>query len=175
MADVHLHDVPQHVVTCMRHALMADVPVQAVHRVRFHQYECPIEDEMVAMRFGGLAVTGLEPAKFWVDVTAPPRAPLTWVTDRHLQGPDAHRVVRHPAGPVLLAPLLAGQTLRATCRTALGTGRAHTKWTSVHPVVRETGPDQFTLTLKTTGAPTASLGRRRTRGPPSPGRLPGRV
>jgi hypothetical protein len=63
-----------------RHALMADVAVQAVDRVTFHQYNGPLESSMVAHRLGQLPITGKEPLQFELKVEAPEDAPVTWVT-----------------------------------------------------------------------------------------------
>ena len=45
----------------VRHALMADLCVQAVTHVTFNTYECPLEDELIALRLGQLAIRGDTP------------------------------------------------------------------------------------------------------------------
>ena len=147
-ADVR---VPAHITVCvknlLRHALMADVRTQAVTHVTFNVYECPLEDELVAMRLGQLAVRGDTPYAFRIRRTADADAPLTWVTSDDIDDPCA-RVVMPNSGRFVLAPLLAGATFDVVCHTRAGTGRAHAMWNSVH-VAR---PQDDVFRLETTGA-----------------------
>ena len=159
--------------TLVRHALFADVAVQAVDRVTFHAWSGLVESSLVAHRMGQLAVRGLEPLSFELKFSAPADAPLTWVTTEHITG-DGGRVVRgggdrlNTEEPLLLIPLLAGQRVHLTCTTSLGSGRRKATWNSVFPIVRVVGeeevaaaaggkaavlsPQPFTVTVETTGA-----------------------
>jgi DNA-directed RNA polymerase alpha subunit len=138
-----------------RHALMADVAVQAVDRVTFHQYNGPLESSMVAHRLGQLPITGKEPLQFELKVEAPTDAPLTWVTAADITG-DGGRVVKgdgpHGSSGFLLVPLLAGQRVHVTCSTSLGTGRQRTTWNSTFPVIKRTEDGKGVLKVETTGA-----------------------
>jgi hypothetical protein len=141
----------------MRHALMADVPVQAVDRVTFHAYDGPLECAMVAHRFGQLPIRGKQPVTFDVKLEAATNAPLTWVTTAHIVSDDGGQVVRGTEGgydEFLLVPLLAGQRLHVTCQTSLGTGRRRTTWASVFPVFKHVNENACILKVETTGAVT---------------------
>lgn len=140
-----------------RHALMADVPVQAVDKVTFHVWDGLVESSLIAHRLGQLPVKGLEPVSFDVDVTAALDAPLTWVTTDDITGDDG-RVVRGTEDGIgsgfLLVPLLGGQRAKLTCHTSLGTGRRHAVWNSVFPVVQRDERGDVTFIVETTGAVT---------------------
>ena len=144
----------------MRHALMADVPVQAVDRVTFHAYDGPLECAMVAHRFGQLPIRGTQSATFDVQLEAAADAPLTWVTTAHIVGDEAGQVVKGTEGgkatcdEFQLVPLLAGQRLHVTCQTSLGTGRRRTTWASVFPVFKHVNENTCILKVETTGAVT---------------------
>ena len=152
--------------TVIRHALLADVPVQAVDHVTFHAWDGLVESSLIAHRMGQLPIRGLDPLVFELKFKAPEDAPLTWVTANHITG-DNNRVVRgvDHEEPFLLVPLLAGQRVHLTCTTTLGTGRRKATWNSVFPVIKvETNkedPCPFTITVETTGAltPTEAMDR----------------
>ena len=153
-SDTHVRasiSTDPHVSNCvknvLRHALMADIVTQSVTHVTFNVYESPIEDEIVALRLGQLAVRGDAPYAFRVRKTACKQTPLTWVTSDDIEDP-ARRVVMPPSGRFLLAPLLENATLDVVCHTSAGTGRQHTLFSCVH-VAR---PDPDTFELETTGA-----------------------
>ena len=131
----------------LRHALMADVSAQAATHVTFHRFECPVEDELISLRLGQLAVRGDTPYAFRIRKTAPADAPLTWVTSDDIEDPQ-NRVVKPLSGRFMLAPLLRGAALDVECHTQAGTGRKHTMWTNVH-VARE---EEDVFLLETTGA-----------------------
>ena len=141
----------------LRHALMADVPVQAVDRVTFHTYDGPLESAMIAHRLGQLPIRGLTDLSFDVKVQAAATAPLTWATAAHITG-DSGRVVTgteaapDTSDPFLLVPLLASQQVHVTCHTSLGTGRRRTTWASVFPVFTHVDEQTCVLTVETTGA-----------------------
>ena len=147
-ADV---SIPANVDNCLknllRHALMADVVTQGVTHVTFHTYESPIEDEIVSLRLGQLAVRGDTPYAFRICKAAPRDAPLTWVTSDDILDPDK-RVVQPPSGRFCIVPLLAGARFDVTCFTQAGTARAHTLFNSVF--VSRPADAQFRL--ETTGA-----------------------
>jgi len=159
-----LSDADVSVANLIRHALMADVPVQAVDQVTFHQYNGPLESAMIAHRMGQLPVRGLEPLQFTLKKEAPLDAPLTWATSLDITEDDG-RVVKGVqegiASGFLLVPLLAGQKVHLTCRTSLGTGRQRSTWNSVFPVVEHNEADlrTFDIHIETTGAiqPEAAL------------------
>lgn len=141
----------------MRHALLADVTVQAVNRVTFpHGYGgLIIEDAMTAHRIGQLPICGSTPCTFVIKKTAPDDAPLTWVTSDDIVEDDETEgsCVYRPAGSrFLIAPLLAGQRFHAVATTAAGSGRKHTLWSSVFLSIhkRDDGKDAFCI--QTTGA-----------------------
>lgn len=142
----------------LRHALMADVPVQAVDRVTFHAYDGPLECAMVAHRFGQLPIRGSQALTFDVQLEAAVDAPLTWVTTAHIVTDDGGQVVRGTEGgkdtcnEFLLVPLLAGQRLHVTCQTSLGTGRRRTTWASVFPLFNHINENACILKVETTGA-----------------------
>jgi hypothetical protein len=150
----------------LRHALLADVPVQAVDRVTFHAYDGPLECALVAHRLGQLPVRGLTDLSFDVRGVGPATAPLTWITAAHITG-DGGRVVKGDEGATAetgavapaeaadafqLVPLLAGQQVHVTCHTSLGTGRRRTTWASTFPVFTHTDERSCTLSVETTGA-----------------------
>ncbi len=157
--------------TVVRHALFADVEVQAVDRVTFHAWDGLVESSLIAHRMGQLPIMGLTPLTFELKFKAPDNAPLTWVTADHITN-DGGRVVRGGSdGPFLLVPLLAGQRVHVTCTTSLGSGRRKATWNSVFPVVKVEDEERdntnekdaldaksstttlaFTVTVETTGA-----------------------
>ena len=143
--------------TLVRHALFADVPVQAVEKVTFLHWDGLVESSLIAHRMGQLPVTGLEPLTFELNFKAPADAPLTWATTEHITG-DEGRVVRGispTSAGFLLVPLLAGQHVHLVCTTSLGTGRRRATWNSAFPVVSVISPSEFLITVETTGACTA--------------------
>jgi len=151
---VHSADLP--LCNLLRHALLADVPVQAVEKASFYAWDGPIERSMVALRLGQLPVRGLEPLTFEIKVRASLDAPLTWVTSEDVVGDD-YRVRRFKDGSrFLIAPLLAGQSLHVVCQTSLGTGRRRTQWSSVFPVMVSQEDGSCLFTVETTGACTAA-------------------
>jgi DNA-directed RNA polymerase subunit D len=143
----------------IRHALFADVPVQAVSRVTFYAWDGLTGSEFIAHRLGQLPIRGLGPLRFEICVRAPARAPLTWVTAADIVG-DGGRVVKGDVDaygklqPFLLVPLLAGQRVHVVCETELGTGRRHTTWSSVLPTMRPDPErdDACDFIVETTGA-----------------------
>jgi len=147
----------------IRHALMADVPVQACDNVTFHAWDGRIESSMIAHRVGGIPIRGLDPLEFTIKVAAPDNKPLTWVTSLDIKGDDGRCVHGDAEDGIQLVPLLAGQQVHLVCKTSLGTGRKGTLWHSTHVVVQaaEEGTDTATYTLLTTGALTATEAWRR--------------
>jgi hypothetical protein len=144
--------------TLVRHALFADVPVQAVEKVTFLHWDGLVESSLIAHRMGQLPITGLEPLTFELNFKAPADAPLSWATTEHITG-DEGRVVRGigpTSGGFLLVPLLAGQQVHLVCTTSLGTGRKRATWNSAFPVVQVISSREFTLSVETTGACTAN-------------------
>jgi hypothetical protein len=143
--------------TLVRHALFADVPVQAVEKVTFLHWDGLVESSLIAHRMGQLPITGLAPLTFELNFKAPTDAPLSWATTEHITGDDG-RVVRGigpTSGGFLLVPLLAGQHVHLVCTTSLGTGRKRATWNSAFPVVNVITPKEFALVVETTGACTA--------------------
>ena len=139
----------------LRHALMADVSVQAPVRVTFPAgyNSIVIEDAMVAHRIAQLPVSGTSPCTFTIRKTAPKDASLTWVTSDDIVDDDGgRRVVRPEAGRYLLVPLLAGQEFCARATTAAGSGRKHTVWASVFVAVHTHPDSSVTFNIETTGA-----------------------
>jgi DNA-directed RNA polymerase alpha subunit len=152
-----LSDADCALVNMIRHSLMADVPVQAVESVTFHQYSGALESTLISHRLGQLPIKGLEPLEFEINVQAAPNKPLTWITSHDIKG-DTGRVVRGnedgKGAGFLLVPLLAGQKLHVTCRTSLGTGRKRTTWNSTFPVVHHLEDGSCIIKVETTGAVT---------------------
>ncbi len=135
----------------IRHALFADVGVQAVEKVSFLEWSGPIERSIVALHLGQLPVRGDDELVFEINKQAEEGKPLTWVTSDDIHG-DKGRIVRQDR-PFLIAPLLAGQKLHCVCKTRLSTGRERTQWSSVFPVLRhDEDGDGCTVIVETTGA-----------------------
>ena len=138
----------------VRHALFADVHIQAVDRVSFYEWSGPIERSIVALHLGQLPVRGHDDLVFEVRKRADDRAPLTWVTSDDIFG-DEGRIARQ-ATPFLIAPLLAGQALHCMCSTRMSTGREHTRWNSVFPIVLHdddtSDTNGCTMIVETTGS-----------------------
>lgn len=138
-----------------RHALMADVCVQAPVRVTFPNgyNSIVIEDAMVAHRIAQLPVSGSSPCTFTIRKTAPKDVSLTWVTsDDIVDDEGGRRVVRPAFGRYLLVPLMAGQEFCARASTAAGSGRKHTVWASVFVAVHTHADGSVTFNIETTGA-----------------------
>jgi len=148
-------DISMAMQNLIRHALLADVPVQAVDRVTFNEWDGPVESSFIAHRMGQLPIRGTDPLEFEVNVTAKADAPLTWITSNDITG-DGGRVVKGTEDGTsfgfLLVPLLAGQRAHLTCHTTLGTGRKHAIWNSVFPVVKRREDGSATFLIETTGA-----------------------
>ena len=137
----------------VRHALFADVNVQAVDRVSFYEWSGPIERSIVALHLGQLPIQGEDGLVFEVRKRADDDKPLTWVTSDDIYG-DNGRVARQET-PFLIAPLLAGQSLHCMCSTRMSSGRERTQWNSVFPILlhdEETGANGCTVIVETTGS-----------------------
>jgi hypothetical protein len=149
--------VPGWASNVMRHALMADVSVQAPVRITFpNGYgNLAIEDAMAAHRIAQLPVCGSTPCTFTIDKTAPADASLTWVTSDDIADDEGgRRVVRPQRGRYFLVPLLAGQRFCARAETVAGSGRQHTLWASVFVAVQAHADASVSFCISTTGAQT---------------------
>ena len=148
IANLHVGNIKPCIANMMRHALFADVTVQAVDTVTFLQYNGPIESCIVAHRFGQLPIKGDGDIEFQLCMHASIDTPLTWAMSGDIIGAEG----RLTDNQFLMVPLMAGQVVHVKCKTRAGTGREHTRWNSVFPAMQKQDDGTYMFIIETTGA-----------------------